>query len=95
MLCVLVRVQVGTYKLHWGGVSGGVEGEESLLHRALQEVGVRGAFACVCGAPEDGWAAAAAKLRPRRHTHTHACACANTCTVCHAPRTHRFQRKWA
>lgn len=30
--------QVGSYQQYWGGVSGGVEGNESLLHRALQEV---------------------------------------------------------
>lgn len=34
----LLRMQVGSYQQYWGGVSGGVEGSESLLHRALQEV---------------------------------------------------------
>lgn len=33
-----VLPQVGSYQQYWGGVSGGVEGNESLLHRALQEV---------------------------------------------------------
>jgi hypothetical protein len=32
-------MQVSTYQGYWGGVSGGVEGNESLLDRALQEVG--------------------------------------------------------
>lgn len=30
--------QVGSYKNYWGGVSGGVEGSESLLRRAQIEV---------------------------------------------------------
>jgi len=34
----VLHLQVGSYQQYWGGVSGGVEGNESLLHRALQEV---------------------------------------------------------
>jgi hypothetical protein len=33
-----VSLQVSTYRHQWGGVSGGVEGSESLLDRALTEV---------------------------------------------------------
>jgi hypothetical protein len=45
-------LQVGSYQQYWGGVSGGVEGNESLLHRALQEVrhstGTAAASAAAC-----------------------------------------------
>lgn len=38
VLLVKRSEKVNTYKLHWGGVSGVVEGDENLLKRAEQEV---------------------------------------------------------
>ena len=39
ILLVKRSEKVNTYKLHWGGVSGVVEGNENLRERAQQEVG--------------------------------------------------------
>jgi hypothetical protein len=38
ILLVKRSEKVNTYKLHWGGVSGVVEGDENLLTRAEREV---------------------------------------------------------
>lgn len=38
VLVVKRSEKVGTYKLQWGAVSGGIEGHESPIYRCLQEV---------------------------------------------------------
>lgn len=58
--CCAVLSQVGSYQQYWGGVSGGVEGNESLLHRALQEVSSCDANHCHKGPTATAAAAAAA-----------------------------------
>lgn len=75
------RAALQTYKLHWGGISGGLEGErESCVYRCLQEVCVGGvgcaaiypqagrrlAYACLCAGKEAGACDMDAPLRTAR-----------------------------